>query len=427
MSDTLLELAVSGIAAGGAGLARDAGGRVILVEGGLPGEVVLARLIAEHRDYGEAVLAASPQTPSPQRVTNPLCSAFGRWPARGERPDLFCGGCQWQHVDYRAQLDFKAAIVRDCLRRQGRIADPPVRPTDTTGEPWGYRNHLRLHVHEGRPAFVAADGRHRVHVAECPIAHPRAWEIVRDLVGELPPDLEIEVRVGTQTGDRLLCLRGPGRAFSFLEVEVESDISVVIDRGRGLEVAAGEPYLVEQLGGREFRIPATAFFQANTLAAERLVGHVRELVGGPVETLIDGYSGVGTFATLLADQAREIYAIESDPLAVAAAADNAAGLEHIMLIEGTVEEALAELHLQADVAVVDPPRGGMEPEALRLLAAAVEARIIYVSCNPVTLGRDVRRLANAGWHLVECRPLDMFPQTYHIETVSLFQRQERCR
>ncbi len=417
-----LELAVESLAPGGDGLAHDQAGRVVFVAGGLPGESVRVRITEERAHYARAALVELPHPPSPERVLEPRCPHFGSWPERGLEPDRFCGGCQWQHIAYPAQLRYKAAIVTECLQRQGGMAAPPVLATDDAGAAWGYRNHLRLRVWQGRPAYVALDGRRGVPIESCPVADPRAVALAHALTGELPEGMTIDVRVGVRTGDRLILLSGSERELADLEFTTECDVSLVIDRGRGLEVAAGQPYLVEELAGRPLLVAAGSFFQANSLAAERLVAHVREFVGSGVGTLLDLFSGVGIFAVLLAESAAAIYAVELDPWAVAAAVENASGLDHVVLVAGTAAEALAELGVAAEVAVVDPPRGGLDGETLRLLTETVQTRIVYVSCDPVTLGRDARRLAAAGWLLAECRPLDMFPQTCHIETVSLFTR-----
>jgi 23S rRNA (uracil1939-C5)-methyltransferase len=407
------------MAHGGEAVARAGDGRAVFVAGALPGEAVLVRLTDEQPRFARGVLTALPTPPSPDRI-QPLCPHFGAWPARGLDAAAWCGGCQWQHMAYAAQLRYKADALRDTLRRIGRLADPVVHETAGMADPWHYRNHVRLRTGPEGLAYTAVDGAHPVPVTLCAIAHPLVWGLTELLDGAWPAG-EVWLRAGLGTGDRLIVLEGMAEAVD--EVEVSEDVSVVVVGADGRAgVAAGRPFLEERLAGQIFVVPATSFFQVNTTMAEVLVARLRALVPDGLGTLVDLHSGVGTFAVLLADKAQEVYAIEADPAAVSAAVDNAAGLTHLTLVEADAAEGLAELGLVPDAVVVDPPRTGLDRATVGLLAERVRDTIVYVSCEPSTLARDAGQLCAAGWRLAASWPVDMFPHTYHVESVSLFQR-----
>lgn len=416
---TDLTLTPHAMAHGGEALARAPDGRAVFVTGGLPGETAPVRLTDEQERYARGTLADLPAAPSPDRVTAP-CPHFGSWPARGLDRGAWCGGCQWQHVRYAAQLRFKAEVLEDALRRIGGLDAPPVHAAEGMEEPWHYRNRIRLRVSPAGLAFVAADGHSLAPVSECRLAHPLVWSLVAALEGSLPPG-EVVLRAGLRTGDQMVVLQGMSAGLE--DIEISLDASVVLVDGDGApSVAAGRPFLVEELAGESFLVPATSFFQGNTVMAERLVALLRAAIADGLGTLVDVHSGVGTFAVLLAAKAREVYAIESDPVAVAAAVENAAGLDHLTLVEADAAEGLAHLGLRPDAVVVDPPRTGLDRDTLRLLAEQARDTIVYVSCEPSTLARDARHLVAAGWRLTDCWPVDMFPQTYHVESVNLFRR-----
>jgi 23S rRNA (uracil1939-C5)-methyltransferase len=188
---------------------------------------------------------------------------------------------------------------------------------------------------------------------------------------------------------------------------------------------AGRTYITEELLGRRFRISAGSFFQVNTEMAEVLVQTVRQYLDPRGdETLLDAYCGVGTFGLCLADAVGLVVGVEANPVALDDAEENAAAVENVVFYEGTVGAALPVLEEEIDIAVLDPPRQGLEPEALEGLVDRAPSRIAYVSCDPATLARDVRRLQEAGYRLVEVQPVDMFPQTYHIEAVALLVKRD---
>lgn len=421
-------VAIASMAHGGEGFGRLPDGRAAFVDGALPGELAPVAAPPKGR-FVRLPLAALPTPPSPDRRPAP-CPHFGAWPERGLAPRLHCGGCHWQHADYGAQLRYKRQILEDCLRRIGGLERPPVEAVIGMDEPWGYRNHLRLRwLGPGEGAgLVALDGRSLVAVRDCPIAHPLVLELLEGLELELEPGTELGLRAGLATGDQMIVLHSAAEDLDSIDVERAVSVAVVDPETGATHAAAGRPYLVEGLGGRHFMVPAAGFFQVNTAMAEVLVAQVSARLPDRGERLIDLYSGVGTFAVLLAERFRETVAVESNAAAVAAAVENGAGLDdRLTLIEAPAAEGLAWALGEGsgradDCIVVDPPRAGLDAETLALLARAAAGTMIYVSCDPATLARDCRRLLEAGWQLESCQGLDMFPQTYHIESVNRFRR-----
>lgn len=422
MSQPHLEIPIDSIAHGGEALGRDADGRVLFVDGALPGERARVEVLEEQASYMRGRLLALPDPPSPERLSGaPPCHHFGLWPDRGLRPAEHCGGCRWQHVDYAAQLRFKREAVADAFQRIGGIEAPPVAEVIGMQDPWRYRNHLRLRMGPSGAGLVALDHASVLAIEGCPIAHPLVESLLGELELELPEGSEIMLRAGTATGDRMIVIRADLAELESVEVAIDASVVLIGPDGR-VQVAAGRPYFVERLGGHDFLVPAGAFFQVNTAMAEILVQEVARVLPARGRMLAEVYAGVGTFTTLLADRFEEVAAIESNFASIAAAADNAAGLDHVSLVEADAAEGLEYLGDAPDVVLVDPPRAGLAPEMRRLLAQHPAHTIAYVSCEPATLARDARELLAGGWSLESCQPVDMFPQTHHIESVSLFRR-----
>ncbi|MCB0217417.1 MAG: class I SAM-dependent RNA methyltransferase [Chloroflexi bacterium] len=422
MSQTRIEVEVERMAHGGEGVGRDASGRAVFVDGGLPGERVLVGLDETRERHARGRLVAMPDPVAPERRPGAApCPHFGAWPERGLAPERHCGGCSWQHVDYSAQLRFKQQALIDSLNRIGGIAEPIVHSTIGMPDPWHYRNHLRLKAGPAGVGLVAMDGARVLGVQTCHIAHPLVNDLLDQLELELPEGSEVSLRAGTATGDQMIVLRADAAALESIDVESEASVLLIEPDGR-IQLASGRPWLVERLEDRDFLVPPGSFFQVNTVMAEQLVACVRRCLPDDGRVLADIYSGVGTFTALLADRFEAVLAIESDREAVAAAVDNAAGLDQVTLFEADAAEGLAHLGDAPDVLLVDPPRGGLSRSLTRLLAQHPAHTIVYVSCEPATLARDARQLVAAGWRFVDCQPVDMFPQTYHVESVSTFSR-----
>jgi 23S rRNA (uracil1939-C5)-methyltransferase len=366
-------------------------GQVVFAAYGIPGEEAIVQIERRSKDYllGRVVEVLSP---SPHRVEAP-CPYFGT-----------CGGCQWQHIDYVHQIELKARIVADQLRRIGRFQEPPVLPTVPAVETWSYRNHARFSAgrRHGDLGFTTPLRHRFLPIDRCLIMHPWINDVLERLQGKCAGLHQVAVRYGVKTGQ------------SLIHPSVEE-----IDPS----VPSGQPWYEEELLGKRFRISGASFFQVNTLQAEVLAEVVRQkLALEPHHVLLDAYAGVGTFAVLLAPYARQVIAVEESSSAVADAVINQAGIDNITFYEGKVEAILPELTQRFDAAILDPPRVGCHPQALAAVLALAPARLVYVSCDPATLARDLRVLCDGGYRLLEAQPVDMFPQTYHTEVVAMLER-----
>ena len=366
------------------------GDRTIFVDYGLPGETVVAELYRERAGvyFGRAVEVLDP---SPQRV-DPACGYFGE-----------CGGCQWQHIDYAHQLELKWNIVRDQLRRIGHFDDPPVSATLGADNPWGYRNHIRFTAKpRGEIGFVRR-GTHRfLRIDDCKIADPWINDLLPRLQGKVSGLHQVAIRRGVQTG----------------EVMIQPGLSEIAP-----DIPSGQKHYHEELLGHRFQIHGASFFQTNTPQAERLITLVRDkLAPLPHETLADAYAGVGTFAVILAPLVSRVIAIEESAAAVDDAMVNIAGIDNIQYYRGKTEDVLPDITDPIDCLILDPPRLGAHPAAIEAVLKAAPSRIAYVSCDPATLARDLRLLANGGYELSDVTPVDMFPHTYHIECVASLSR-----
>ncbi len=415
-SATIVEgIGLHGMAHGGEAIGRSPDGRAAFVTGGLPGETVEARISATRKQFLRGVLSALPDNPSADRIV-PGCAHFGVWPDRGAQPRKWCGGCQWQHADYAAQLGYKHAILRDALIRIGGIAEPDIRPVVGASSPWGYRNTLHVRLIGGRPGLVALSGRDLVQLDTCPIAHPLVAELLEEFESEMPDGTAVSFRAGLNTGDQLVLVEDLDDVID--DVEVGSDASVVLLRANGrLEVAAGRDHYFERIAGRTFEIPSTAFFQVNSEMAEQLVAIVGELLPEKIGTLVDLYGGVGLLGLALCDRAEEVYVVDSDAASIGAATRNAEGLDHVTLIEGDALEGLLYIEAAVDIIIVDPPRTGLTRPLIELIVERAPDTLLYVSCEPATLARDIARFTELGYALDVCAPLDMFPQSFHVESV----------
>jgi 23S rRNA (uracil1939-C5)-methyltransferase len=401
---------------GGEAIGHLADGRVVFVPRGLPGEAALVRVQQDRRDFVRAELDAI-QRSAPGRI-DPPCPYY----------NAGCGGCSWQHAEYALQLELKARIVIDQLRRIGHFAEAAdlVQPAIGMLEPWHYRNQARFTVGRrfGELCFTHRGSHRLLRIDQCRIVHPRINDVVEVAQGRLSAlgrrIHQVSIRVGANTGQLLIAPALPEVA----------------------ELESGQPFLEEELLGRRFRLQPPSFFQVNTKREARpLPAAIRRawlplpadglsmaellalLVLDRLEPLpdarvVDAYCGVGTFALLAAPLVGEVLGIEEARSAVRDAEHNARDLSNVRFIQGKSEAVLPTLTESPDAVVLDPARVGCHPEVLAALLRLRPGRVIYVSCDPSTLARDLRILVDGGYALHEVQPLDMFPQTYHVENVA---------
>jgi 23S rRNA (uracil1939-C5)-methyltransferase len=385
----VIELLAERIVAGGAALAHDDQGRVVFIDGALPGERVSVEITEQRKDFGRARLIEVVDRAA-DRVTPP-CKFVA----------LGCGGCGWQHIEPQAQRALKRGIVIDALRRIAHLEDanvvdgPPLSAT-------GYRTTVRVAVVDGRAAFHIGASHRLIAVDACLVTHPLLDQLLRE--GRFDGATEVVLRAGVVTGERLAWPR-PESAGLRLPADV----------------AVGERVSVhEVVAGHRFRISARSFFQTRPDGAEALVHAVTDAAGPLAASdghLVDAYSGVGLYAATLGAH-RPVTAIELDRHALADARTNLAHLA-ATLVRGEVARWRAE---PAELVVADPARPGLGSAAASALAAAGAARFVLVSCDAASFGRDTRLLDELGYTHEKSTVIDLFPHTPHVEVVSAFVR-----
>lgn len=444
-----LELRIESVAFGGEGLARH-DGLVVMVRGGLPGDVVNTYVSRRHKNHVEAKIESIVE-PSPHRI-EPRCAHFA-----------YCGGCAWQHFVYAEQLRWKERHVREHFERIAGIADPPILPIAGMDDTWRYRNKMEYafsQFGDGRLKLgLHSKGRFDViiDIDDCHL-QPATCNDLRNCVREIGRERNFSTyNVRRHEGMfRHFVIRTARRGeslmgiFSTLDSEFQDgeEIAKLISNrfpavdslmwhvnttrggaavaGKG-KLLAGADRLHENVLGLTLEVSSISFMQTNTLQCERLYTELLdacELDGS--ETVLDLYTGAGPIALLLASRAKRVIGLESVGEAVADARRNAElnGIENVEFIEGEVEKELAALceTVSPDTIVLDPPRAGAHKNAIASVIAAAPRQIAYVSCNPSTLARDATELVGAGYKLASVQPVDMFPHTYHIECVARFVR-----
>ena len=424
--------------------------KIVFVDKALPGEVVHAEVTDVKETYAITKLVRVVER-SPARV-EPPCPVYEE-----------CGGCSLQHMDYQAQLASKRELVIESLRKYARLENPPVAETIGMDNPWGYRNKAQFQVGRQNGRLVAGlyqTGSHRlVDLEECRVQHEATNEIVRtarQIMEELgiPAYDErkrtgvirtIVARVAFATGETQLTLVTATEEFPRvkelileLRTRLPGLVSIVqnVNRkktslifGDSTRQLWGKPSIAEQLGELSFDLSARAFFQLNPEQTRKLYEEVKKAAGlTGSELVLDLYCGTGTIALWLAPYAREVRGIELIPAAVEDARRNAEknGAANATFHVGRAEVLMpkwAKQGVKPDVVVVDPPRTGLDDALIRSLLEVQPQRIVYVSCNPSTLGKDVAKLL-ARYELVSVQPLDMFPHTSHVEVIVRLERKD---
>jgi len=434
----VLEIPIQSLAYGGEAIGRLPDGRTAFVAGGCPGDVAAIEITEDKGRFVRARLAGLVE-PSPHRVVPP-CPYFGE-----------CGGCSWQHVGYSAQLHAKRQALVDALVRIGKIADAESLVGDTVASrsEYGYRNKIELVPDPSRIrpylGYHRARSEEVVAIDECLLLPKKLRKApkalggaLRYLAGERDLGLaRVGVRVAANTKDVEVALwttPGPfpraaaaktlGQALGNTSlVRVLSKDPSKRRSNAGVEVLSGRGFWRERLAGAQFAVSAPSFFQVNTSSAEQLVEIALDAMNPDgSDRVLDLFAGAGTFTVPLAHRAGDVVAVEA---AGSAVRDLRRNLEHnevwAEVVGGDAAREIAELGA-FDLVVVDPPRTGLPAEVIASLATTRPRALAYVSCDPATLARDTASLSQAGLRLVSATPVDLFPQTYHVETVAVFER-----
>lgn len=454
----LLKLSISGIAFGGKGLAR-VDGLAVFVDKAVPLDVVIARIIKKKKQYAEARVDTLVE-PSPFRI-NPRCIYSG-----------FCGGCKWQFLIYDKQLVYKRQHVVDSLEHIGLIQDVLVHPTIPSPLIFGYRNKMEFSCSDRRwllpdemdledvdkgfaiglhvpgtfykvldtkacllqPEFgnhILDDVRTFIKESDAPVyglrSHKGFWRFLMLRHSAAYDQWMVNIITAAEDREKVQLLADQ---LTDKYPQIVSVVNNITSRKAGVAVGefeiqlAGLSCIKDKIDSFEFEISSNSFFQTNTLGAERLYKTVKEyavLTGR--ETVVDLYSGTGSIAIYLADSAKEVIGMEIVESAVTDAENNCRmnSISNCRFILGDIKKSLSKVTVRPDVMIIDPPRAGMHKDVVRQVLEMAPIRIVYVSCNPATMARDLGMIKDS-YRVLEVQPVDMFPHTYHIESVARLER-----
>lgn len=449
MSDKIVELDITDLAFDGKSVAH-LDGKVVFLRGGLPGEKVQARITRIKPRYNEG------------RVIEILEKSSDRIDAICEHFDI-CGGCTWQDLDYQKQLDYKTKQVRDCMERLAKLPDVVVHDTLPSADQFFYRNKMEYSFNVTDDGGFTLGLHHRgswadvFDVHQCHLmseASNRAIEFVRDFVKERKiPVYDVQNHHGFM---RFLMMRETKKTnqlmvniitnYGDLPYEEEwieglkstlPELTTIVhnQNGQKSNIATGEVekilfglgYIEEEIMGKRFRISSNSFFQTNPVQAERLYQAGFDLLPEKINNVLDLYCGTGTIGLSLADRVEHVTGVELVGDAIKAARENAElnDISNVEFIEANATDYLRNLENEDnvfDLIILDPPRAGLHPKALKRIMKMNPPGILYISCNPATFARDVAQLVGHGYAIGEVRPVDMFPHTMHIEVVAYLSR-----
>lgn len=393
-----LELDITTVAFGGDGIGR-VDNFVIFVPFVLEGERVEVEIVEVKKRFATADLVRV-ITSSPRRV-EPRCPYY-----------MNCAGCQYQHVDYPHQLELKRSQIRDVFERIGKIPNPPIEAVVGSPRPYHYRNKIVVHG-PGKPGFWTMRGRSIVPVEQCPISREEINERLAEVSRQ---DLEnVHLTIRSNSAGQVRCYSESRKNASEM-LAPPGEVG-----GASAPVAAVEEIIL----GKTLHVPLGSFFQVNREVIELALKYARDIFAASgCKILVDAYCGVGLFALMLADLAGHVYGIEEDTKAIKAANDNAErlGLARYDFYPGKTERllfyTLRQCRLDETCLIFDPPRSGCGKAVLKTLREQKPRKIIYVSCAPPMLARDIKELLRFGYKLERVTPFDMFPQTAHCEAVA---------
>lgn len=407
----MFDIVVEQMIYGGSGIARMDNGRIVLVPFTLPGEKVTIEAFNESNRN----LTGKPiqiNNPNVNRV-DPPCPYYS-----------LCGGCHYQHVDYSFQLEIKKQILKEQLERLGGLGNSYIQATVASPRNLNYRNHVQFHLDStGKPGFQKALSHDVIPVEKCLLLEEPLNELLRSLSFESDTGLSrIALRDDGQ-GTPVLFMTGDSK--NPPEFAVDFPLNVVYRGPVGDMVLSGENFNLFDINGKRFQVSAGSFFQTNRDIASCMIDLLMEnLKFEKTDTVLDCYCGVGFFSAFIADKVQKIIGIESYEDACNDFAINLDEYDHIDLYQGYVEHVLPELDLHPDIVIIDPPRAGIAPAAIKALIKSNPKKIAYISCDPSTLARDLKILVSSNYVIQKIIPVDMFPQTYHIETMTFLTKNE---
>ena len=426
-------LEVHDLHADGHGVGKAPCGRAVFVMGALPGEQVRVKIlkVKKRHAYGKILEIIKI---SPHRLPeSDICPIAGK-----------CGGCQFQHLDYAAQLAFKEKLIEDALVRIGGLSSPPLLPILGMDKPYRYRNKAQFPVGPEGMGLYAPRSHRIIPAADCNInMSQEVYNVVQEALKDNPLPVyneethqgllrHVVIREGQNTGEVMVILVLNGLLAKPIKIDMpyqliinENTARTNVILGEKFTTLQGVGYIHEEIGHIRYRISPRAFFQINSVQTKVLYDVVAAQINDG-ERVIDAYSGIGGIALYIANKVQKVAGIESVPEAVEDAVYNAIlnGIKNARFLCGPAEDMLPDLLKQGawDTLILDPPRKGAD---VRLLKAAVDAKIpkiIYVSCNPAALARDLSQLAKGCYQLTMVQPVDMFPMTGHVEAVCLLEK-----
>jgi 23S rRNA (uracil1939-C5)-methyltransferase len=414
-----MELVITGISHNGEGVARN-DGKVIFVPYAIPGEIVLVDIIEDKKKFSRAVLRKIIKN-SPYR-TKPKCPYYYQ-----------CGGCSYQHVSYEQQLVFKKNITEEAVKRIGGI---PVEVSSTIGmqEPWNYRNKVVWHIDKNsediKIGFYRNYSRQLIQIDNCPLLLPKLNKFSALIKETLPgiclqENSSIMLRQSYNSKQVILefidCL--PDKQ---TEKRLSGEIDAIYEKRDGkIKLLAGEGLIKEKAGKFYFLLGAEDFFQINPQQFDSMINTVVGYLNiSKQDKVLDTYCGSGMFALNVAEEALSVFGIDSSVLAIRNARKNAElnGITNCQFTAGFCESVLSGTKDYFSRVIIDPPRTGLKPEVINSIADISPERIVYVSCNPATLARDLKQFSLNQYQVLAIQPIDMFPQTRHIENIVLLRK-----
>ena len=407
--DELIPLKIQSLVYGGYGLSQMPDGKAVFVPFVLPDEVVEVRILEEKKGHVVAELINIVE-PHPQRIL-PRCKHFGK-----------CGGCHYQHIPYELQLQYKKSIFIEQLQRIAGIEAPIINEFIPSKLEWGYRNAMQFSLSEkGKLSFSDFSRNNPFEVLECHIPMPEINSFWPQIDFEAGTQFErVEVRQNGG-GDLMLVMRGSDEALP--DMETLAPVSIVHQGKTDQVVMAGDDYLMMRVKDKNFKVSAGTFFQTNLDCASDMVNIVIEAVSqSNCRSVMDVFCGVGLFSAFLADRVDQIIGIEASSAACDDFAVNLDEYDNVSLYQGKAENILSSINEKPDCVIVDPPRSGLKRETTQSIIDASPQLLIYISCNPSTLARDMKYLIESGYKLETSTLVDMFPQTFHIETAVLMSK-----